>query len=612
MLLSDKCMDELVDVLLQIQNGRTVFEATNQRNDSIAAFQATAEAILAAKEKGLIGEIRPIETSAKGRHVITSILINRGLTYDGRQFLSKATDASARVEIPGDISQAPLVFISYSHDSKDHKSWVAALANRLLQNGVNVLLDLYDLGPGDDIAKFMEKSVRRADRVLMICTETYVRKADDGKGGVGYEAMIVTGELIRDLGTNKFIPIVRQAENPKSLPVCIRTRLYVDLSDGTDDGAQFETLLREIHNAPKTPKPPLGPNPFTPETFEGEAKKAAKEKLQMEFSAGVTAAGSPFHKASEIIRANDRVAWRRFLIAASDQGARELRRWKMEKSALPDLVGNDWSVRFAHTLEGVNTFAPLIVATIAAAESGKDEYAGQLGWVESILKPTEYGPSETVYFLHFPPVVFFVAQALAGGMLMISGCGNAEYRLAITKLSDPSGSRAPKPLFSMPRLVGHLESLNINCTTSWTFLDYALDHADWIKEAFGNVTEARTGIAAHYHMLSFLNFIAVSKSEEEVSMDRFPISTPLNFCTWPKEVVEKGYTLFLNQRTLLQRLLKDNGIELGALDDRWKKWLKLTGQWFGGVYPGFFRTIHFPQSSLPKDLQSGGDSYAIP
>jgi hypothetical protein len=30
----------------------------------------------------------------------------------------------------------------------------------------------------------------------MICIGPYVRKADDSEGGVGYEAMIVTGELV--------------------------------------------------------------------------------------------------------------------------------------------------------------------------------------------------------------------------------------------------------------------------------------------------------------------------------------------------------------------------------------------------------------------------------
>ena len=108
----------------------------------------------------------------------------------------------------------PIVFISYSHDTKEHKAWVAALAQRLVEKGVDVLFDQWDLGPGDDVPKFMEHAVARAHRVLMICTEAYVRKADDGKGGVGYEAMVVAGELVRDLGTNKFVPIVRQSQPP--------------------------------------------------------------------------------------------------------------------------------------------------------------------------------------------------------------------------------------------------------------------------------------------------------------------------------------------------------------------------------------------------------------
>src|SRR5436305_781177 len=103
----------------------------------------------------------------------------------------------------GAETRAPTVFISYSHDTPAHKKWVGELASRLVEKGVEVVLDQWDLGLGDDVPKFMEKSVGEADRVLMICSETYVRKADDGKGGVGYEAMVVTGELVRKLETNK-------------------------------------------------------------------------------------------------------------------------------------------------------------------------------------------------------------------------------------------------------------------------------------------------------------------------------------------------------------------------------------------------------------------------
>ena len=92
----------------------------------------------------------------------------------------------------------PTVFISYSHDDSEHKRWVLDLAGHLRANGVDVLIDAWDLSPGDDVPKFMERGVRDVDRVLMICTEKYTSKANDGEGGVGYEAMIVTGELVRD------------------------------------------------------------------------------------------------------------------------------------------------------------------------------------------------------------------------------------------------------------------------------------------------------------------------------------------------------------------------------------------------------------------------------
>jgi hypothetical protein len=151
---------------------------------------------------------------------------------------------------------APLVFISYSHDSREHKAWVAKLALRLRAAGVEVLLDQYDLEPGDDVPKYMERSVAEADCVLMICTEAYVRKADDGKGGVGYETMIVTGELVRNIGQNRFVPILRRFGEPKLLPRCVSTRLYSDLSDDETFAQNFEELVRKIHKDPKVKKGP--------------------------------------------------------------------------------------------------------------------------------------------------------------------------------------------------------------------------------------------------------------------------------------------------------------------------------------------------------------------
>jgi len=105
-----------------------------------------------------------------------------------------------RNQLNDNESETPSVFISYSHDSHEHRRWVADLASKLMNNGVDVILDQWDLGLGDDAIKFMEHGVTKAKRVLMICTAPYVRKVNDGQGGAGYEGMIVTGELVQTWG----------------------------------------------------------------------------------------------------------------------------------------------------------------------------------------------------------------------------------------------------------------------------------------------------------------------------------------------------------------------------------------------------------------------------
>lgn len=161
-----------------------------------------------------------------------------------------------------DQVNTPTAFISYSHDSPEHKRWVLEFAGELRSNGVDVIIDTWDLRPGDDVPKFMERGVQDSNRVLMICTEKYVAKANDGVGGVGYEAMIVTSELVRDLGTAKFIPIIRQNTGRPEVPTSVSTRRYVDLSDGDNRAAEMDRLLRDLHSVPPE-KPPLGRSPFS-------------------------------------------------------------------------------------------------------------------------------------------------------------------------------------------------------------------------------------------------------------------------------------------------------------------------------------------------------------
>ncbi len=159
------------------------------------------------------------------------------------------------------MASPPKVFISYSHDSQGHRQWVLKLAADLRTNGVDAVIDQWDLSPGEDIPTFVEQSLKSADRVVTVCSERYVERANNGHGGVGYEKMIVTAELIENLGTKKFVPIVRNAGTPP-IPTFLGYRLYIDFEDDAKYPTNLETLIRELLDAPDPGKPPIGSSPF--------------------------------------------------------------------------------------------------------------------------------------------------------------------------------------------------------------------------------------------------------------------------------------------------------------------------------------------------------------
>lgn len=168
----------------------------------------------------------------------------------------------------------PKAFISYSHDTLEHKKWVLELAIRLRNNGIDAIIDQFELKPGDDVPHFMETNLAKADKVLMICSERYVEKANNGEGGVGYEKMIVTSSLLQTINENKVIPIIRQNGN-MDLPTFLKSKLYINFSKNDDFEFSYDNLVRTIHNSPLFEKPAVGNNPFAPvakEQLDGDVK----------------------------------------------------------------------------------------------------------------------------------------------------------------------------------------------------------------------------------------------------------------------------------------------------------------------------------------------------
>ena len=156
----------------------------------------------------------------------------------------------------------PKIFISYSWAVQE---WTVKLATRLINDGVETKVDFWDLKEGNDKYKFMESMVadKSIDFVLILCDETYAKKANDRTGGVGDETVIISSELYGKSSQTRFLPLVldKDENGDATVPIYIKSRIYFDFSNEEKYEDEYEKLLRHIYNEPLIPKPALGNKP---------------------------------------------------------------------------------------------------------------------------------------------------------------------------------------------------------------------------------------------------------------------------------------------------------------------------------------------------------------
>jgi len=177
------------------------------------------------------------------------------------------------------MNKPPRCFISYSHDSEAHKEWVLNLATRLMSNGVDVILDQWDLYLGSDLPSFMEGGLSDADRVIAVCSENYVIKANQGIGGVGYEKMILTADLMKNITSNKVIPLIRSNESENTTPIFLSTKRYISFKNDSQFEQSYTDLIKEVHGVTAKARPPVGENPYA-KTDSPIAAETALKKAQ--------------------------------------------------------------------------------------------------------------------------------------------------------------------------------------------------------------------------------------------------------------------------------------------------------------------------------------------
>lgn len=164
-----------------------------------------------------------------------------------------------------ETAKNPKVFISYAWTSDEYREKVIAFASRLRQDGIDAILDAWDLKGGQNKYAFMEKMVTdpEVEKVLILCNEVYAEKADARKGGVGEETMIITPQVYAKADQTKFIPVIfeRNADGERCIPTYLKSNIFFDLDNEDRKEIEYEDLIREILGDRRYKKPPLGKLP---------------------------------------------------------------------------------------------------------------------------------------------------------------------------------------------------------------------------------------------------------------------------------------------------------------------------------------------------------------
>jgi hypothetical protein len=144
------------------------------------------------------------------------------------------------------------VFVSYAHESDEHSAWVKHLADALEKRpDFHVIFDQYELHGGKDLTHFMERGVG-SDRIVVVVTPEYIRRAEARVGGVGYEASIISAELLANQLADRFVPALRSGDNRPSF---LKSKVFVDFRRSTDFEASFDKLVAALHRIPTAARP---------------------------------------------------------------------------------------------------------------------------------------------------------------------------------------------------------------------------------------------------------------------------------------------------------------------------------------------------------------------
>jgi tetratricopeptide (TPR) repeat protein len=174
------------------------------------------------------------------------------------------------------------VFISYAQGDPEHEGLVRELWVFLRACGIDARLDLAAAADRVDWAAWMTVQVRDADRVLVVASPAYKKRAEGDAGpgegrGVQWEARLIRDLFLADpdAGMRRCVPVILPGGSAEDIPLWLAPAAgsVYRVSGFTVTGA--EDLLRLLTGQPAVLVPELGPVPPLPPLAAGAAGSAS-------------------------------------------------------------------------------------------------------------------------------------------------------------------------------------------------------------------------------------------------------------------------------------------------------------------------------------------------
>ncbi len=428
---------------------------------------------------------------------------------------------------------------------------------------------------------------------LVICTDNYVRKANNCEGGVGYEVQIVTAQLVENLGIDKFIPIIRQASGQEKMPTFLGGRVYIDFTDDSQFNEQFDELLHKLYDVPVVQKPSLGEKP----TFDKQkAPPSEGTDAQLpEIPEQVRSASDAYSAAVEIVRTGDEFGWRQLIKRIKPSVFNSLVQWRQNEL---DGKPPESKKRSQVVDRAVEIISPLISVALVGVESGSEQFRDQKSTLDDLLNIARWNRAGYEVWIHIPYALGYVYHSLHGGLSLITNQLDLALSLARVKIPLAYGTRH-FPVWEIGELVGYSQSISGtrggNSLEGWKYLIEAYERKwEWLTPIFGDALEYRTSLVAYYMALNIYELATVIASGQQDTLNtssKYYFTVPLTFLSEDYDITQRATLLLRRNLEALIELWTSLNVTREQMENSWEIWIRLADNQLREMYAASFNPI---------------------